>query len=283
MVQISETLEQSPVKPIDLELCFYGKEDCLAGHFWGPGVRDQFIIHYIHSGKGIFIVGDNTYHLSTGQGFLIYPDTIVYYKADEADPWTYSWLGFQGLHANAYLERANMSVSSPFFDSMGNRRFDVFFGHLFETSRLERSRDVQYQSLLYRFFAELIESTARPMPLLKPSTSKEVYIKKAIDYIEINFSQKISVMDIARTVGLDRTYLSSLFKDKLSVSLQTFLLHFRIKRACELMHNIELSIGDISRSVGYTDPFLFSKMFKKINKVSPRKYREQQFRMRLPE
>ncbi|OPA73957.1 hypothetical protein BVG16_26310 [Paenibacillus selenitireducens] len=39
---------------------------------------------------------------------------------------------------------------------------------------------------------------------------------------------------------------------------QTYLLHFRMDKACELMGNPELTIADISRSVGYNDPLLFS-------------------------
>jgi AraC-like DNA-binding protein len=42
---------------------------------------------------------------------------------------------------------------------------------------------------------------------------------------------------------------------------------------CEMMGNAELSIADISRSVGYNDPLLFSKMFKKVKGSSPKNYR----------
>lgn len=275
-MQIYETLiEPNFVKSIDLELCFYGKEECLGGHSWGPGVRHQYIIHYIHSGQGMLTIGDKRYPLSAGQGFLICPNSIVYYKADEADPWVYSWVGFQGLHAKSYLERANLSISRPFFQSRNKAWFDHLFGEILKIQSQDRSSDLQYKSLIYQFFGELIELAAGAAPALKPITTKEMYIQKAMEYIEINFSQKISILDIAHNVGLDRTYLSCLFKAKLGLSLQLFLLQFRMNRACDLMSNAALSIGDISRSVGYPDPFLFSKMFKKINKVSPKKYREE--------
>jgi YesN/AraC family two-component response regulator len=127
---------------------------------------------------------------------------------------------------------------------------------------------------LYRFFAELIAAVPETEAIPVITNSRESYIRKAIEFIEIHFSQKISVLDIAQYVGLDRTYLSGLFKEKLGQSLQIYLLHYRMNRAGELLKNGELTIGDISRSVGYTDPLLFSKMFKKINRVSPKRYRE---------
>jgi AraC-like DNA-binding protein len=263
-------------KRIELDICFFGSEDCQPGHFWGPGVRDTFIFHYIHSGKGSLRIAEQTYPLSGGQGFLICPNTVVYYKADEDEPWTYSWLGFQGLYAQAYLERARLSHTQPVFDSNGNPWFEQFLELMIQAQNNTQNSDVQLQSILYRFFAELISSVPEARGISASFHSKEAYIRKAIEFLEIHYSQKISVMDIAQYVGLDRTYLSSLFKEKLGYSLQIYLLQYRMNRACELLKNGELSIGDISRSVGYTDPLLFSKMFKKMNKLSPKLFRMQQ-------
>ena len=47
-----------------------------------------------------------------------------------------------------------------------------------------------------------------------------------------------------------------------------------MNKAYELLKKLELSIGDISRSVGYIDPLTFSKTFKKIKGVSPKQYRD---------
>jgi AraC-like DNA-binding protein len=59
----------------------------------------------------------------------------------------------------------------------------------------------------------------------------------------------------------------------MNISPQNFLINYRVERAVDLMQNPELTIGDISRSVGYEDPFQFSKIFKKIKGVSPSEFR----------
>ena len=48
-----------------------------------------------------------------------------------------------------------------------------------------------------------------------------------------------------------------------------YLLHLRIRTATRLLENPGLSIGDISRSVGYADQFTFSKIYKKMTGYSP--------------
>jgi AraC-like DNA-binding protein len=105
------------------------------------------------------------------------------------------------------------------------------------------------------------------------SNNKEAYVKKALEYISMNYSRKISVSQIARSVGLDRSYLYSLFMEYLKTSPQEYLINFRIEKACELMQANLLSIGDIARSVGYDDPLTFSKVFRKLKGVSPSKFR----------
>ena len=52
-----------------LQFCGYSTTEPL--HSFGPVVRPHYIIHFILNGKGIFQIREKTYHLETGQGFLI--------------------------------------------------------------------------------------------------------------------------------------------------------------------------------------------------------------------
>lgn len=78
--------------------CFIycGRHDYSNMHSWGPGVRTNYIIHYIIRGKGTFVNGGKTYALSAGQSFLIRPFTEVCYFPDSNDPWAYTWIDFAG-------------------------------------------------------------------------------------------------------------------------------------------------------------------------------------------
>ena len=103
---------------------------------------------------------------------------------------------------------------------------------------------------------------------------KEFYFQKAVQFIGLSYSNYISVRQIADHIGIDRTYLYSIFKTILNKSPEDYLIGFRMTKACELMQDETLSIGDISRSVGYDDPLQFSKMFKKHKHMSPSEYRK---------
>ncbi len=85
----------STPKDYDLMVYHYGHEKCKSEHYW-TGVRDHYLLHYIISGRGTFIYNNESYHLREGQGFLICPNTLSYYRAHKDEPWEYCWVGFHG-------------------------------------------------------------------------------------------------------------------------------------------------------------------------------------------
>lgn len=260
-------------RKIDLNLLFFGLEKCEPRHTWGPGLRDAYILHYIHAGRGIFRTKESAFELEAGQGFVIMPETLVHYSAHDTEPWIYSWIGFTGVNARSLLQRAQIDAERPIFEVPAGSYLGDFYEEL-KAAYETRGSDVHSQSVLYRVLADLIRFSPETREERKPSASREGYIRKSIEFIESSYSQKISVLEIARFVGLDRTYLSGLFKERFGVSLQAYLLEYRMNRAAELLQNPELSVSDVSRSVGYTDPFLFSKMFKRIVGQAPTLFRE---------
>ncbi|MDI3310332.1 MAG: AraC family transcriptional regulator [Thermoanaerobacterium sp.] len=257
-----------------IDLCVYhcGMEQCVPGHYYGPAIRDHYLIHFIHSGKGKFHIDGKIYNLEKNQGFLICPDIITYYEADSVDPWTYSWVGFQGIKAEKLLKYAGLSRDNPIFTYDKSNFVRECFRQMMIATKLKRGNEIRLLGNLYLFLSELIENANYDITANK--NQRDLYINKAIKYIEMNYSRKITISDIAKYVSLDRSYFSTIFKNSLNTSPQEFLINYRLNKACELMKNPALSISDVSRSVGYEDPLAFSKIFKKIKGYSPMFYRK---------
>ncbi|MBQ0027711.1 MAG: AraC family transcriptional regulator [Lachnospiraceae bacterium] len=99
-------------------------------------------------------------------------------------------------------------------------------------------------------------------------------IKKAIDYIENNFSKDISLDEISQELNLSSYYFSKLFKEEKGEGFVEYLNSRRISEAKELMKNQEKSIKEISNECGYADPNYFSRIFKKYTGMTPTEYRD---------
>lgn len=259
-----------PASKMDLKLYYCGTTDCDCDHSWGPALKDHFKLHYIHSGKGILKVGNKTYNLVKGQCFLICPEVVTYYSADLGEPWTYYWVAFNGLNARTYLSRANLSLENPILDFSDEEIIINCFTQMFKDSQIKKSGDMRMLSSLYLLLATLSDSTSNEVS----SSNINSHVKKSLEWIEVNYSGNISISEMADYVGLNRKYFSKLFKESVGMSPQNFLINFRLNKACELMKNPHLSIGEISRSVGYDDQLLFSRIFKKFKNTAPNLYRK---------
>lgn len=125
---------------------------------------------------------------------------------------------------------------------------------------------------LYLFLDYLVRSAAA-LKVMSNSTLRDFYIHEALEYIEHNFQNNISVEDIASVCGLNRTYFGKIFKDSIGKTPQEFLLSFRMAKAAELLKLTSLSIGDIGNAVGYQNALHFSRAFKNIYGIPPREWR----------
>ena len=258
----------------DFNLYHCGMEQCAQGHSWGPGVRDHFLIHYVSSGKGSFFAGNTEYKLSKGYGFLICPGTITSYQADGNDPWCYFWLGFNGIKAESYLKMSNLTYENPIFLYDSDDFIKDCIHQMIMAKDLLKCKETRITGLLYMFMSKLIELKDKQTDHIDIINPKDEYAKRAANYIAMNYSRNLSVNDISRYLGLNRSYVYLIIKEKYNASPKEYITNYRITKACDLLENSSLSISEISRSVGYEDPLLFSKIFKKSKKIAPRDFRK---------
>lgn len=92
------------------------------------------------------------------------------------------------------------------------------------------------------------------------------------DYIRKNPSKRLSLNDVAAVFNFSPGYLSQLFSQNGETSFVEFVTETRIAAAKELMASTDLKIYEISERLGFESAFYFSKVFKKIEGVSPRTY-----------
>lgn len=106
------------------------------------------------------------------------------------------------------------------------------------------------------------------------SGPKQAVIEKVVSYIQENYQSNISLNDIARTVYLSPSYLSSMITSETGKSFTDILNEVRIQKAVELLRDPGLRITDIAYAVGFKEPQYFSIVFKKLTQLTPRDYRE---------
>ena len=264
---------------IDLGMYQYGYEQCEPGHSFGPATRNHYLFHYIISGTGT-LMADNakgetqTYSIKSGQGFLIFPGQITTYIADQNLPWEYVWIEFDGLRVKEALDLTELSVNTPVYHSHSKDLREQLMNEMLYIVHHAKESPFHLIGHLYLFLDYLTQS-AKSTKLVQSSKMSDYYIKEAINYIEQNFQNNITIEDIAAVCGINRSYFGKIFRNSIGRSPQEFLMNYRMVKATELLKLTSLSIAEIGSAVGYENQLHFSRAFKTIYGVSPREWRNQ--------
>lgn len=252
-----------------LTLYFGGHEICTSCHSFGPAIRPHYLLHYILNGKGKYYAGGICYELKEGEGFLICPGESTYYKADKEEPWEYCWISFDGYDAAIVLKKCGLSKGNLIFEDNSNGIFKENLLSLIHNYNDYSSNEFALLGQLYICFSSIYDQVN-----LKEKITCESYFDKAINYIYNNFTYDIKVNDIAKHIGIDRTYLYKLFIQEYKTSPQQYLISFRLNTAVNLLETTRMNITEISYSCGFRDTPTFYKHFKKQFNITPVKYRK---------
>ena len=263
---------------IDLTIMQYGFEQCKPLHSFGPYVRNNYLFHYVVSGKGTLRANDEKdkmqeYSLEGGSGFIIEPGYVNTYMADEKEPWTYMWIEFAGLRARECVEAMGVSQLHPVYvpdtKEHGKEIEEKMRHFVFSEDHSSMALIGQFYLLLDRMIQ--YSSTRRESQDGKLS---EFYAKEAIRYIEGHYTEDITVEEIAKNCQLERSYFGKIFKGVIGQSPQEFLVHYRMAKAAALLTTSDRQISEIGALVGYPNALHFSRAFKRVYQISPREYRQ---------
>lgn len=262
---------------IDLGLFQFGRERCEPAHLFGPAARNHFLFHYVISGTGMLMADNSkgetmTYHIKSMQGFMIFPGQITTYIADKEVPWEYVWVEFDGLRVKGMLEMAGLTVDSPVYHAKVKDLREKMKDEMLYIVENPDSSPFHLIGHLYLYLDYLVRSAAG-LKIASGSKLRDFYIHEALEYIEHNFQNNISVESIAEVCGLNRSYFGKIFREAVGKTPQDFLLSYRMTKAAELLKLTQLSIGDVSQAVGYENQLHFSRAFKNIYGMSPREWR----------
>ena len=246
-----------------------GCQQCSPGYGWGPGVRNHFLLHHILSGRGTCMISNRKYVLQAGDSFLVYPDTTVHYYADNHEPWEYIWVGFNGMDAENYVEQTDFSRENPVLQGRYTEDFPRLLQEIYQNYGTSLWENLAITGKLYALLSFLVRNAEH-----NQSRRRDVgdCAKQAADYIINHFAEPISVEELASQLSVSHCSVYRTVMRRYQVSPKRFLLEYRIDRACLLLANTAYSVQEISNSVGFDDPFYFSRAFKEMKGVSPRQY-----------
>ena len=148
-------------------------------------------------------------------------------------------------------------------------KYEVFIEN--KITELEREQNIRNY---FDMVEALIDIIAEEI-ICRKNHQQSKLISRIVNYVEESYGDNtLSLKKIATTFGFAEAYLSNLFKNTYGENLSVFIEKCRIEKACNLIKNTNMKIGDIAETVGYTSDVSFRRAFKKVTGISPGEYRE---------
>jgi AraC-like DNA-binding protein len=129
-------------------------------------------------------------------------------------------------------------------------------------------QSLRAKSLFFNVMDEVLTSSAS-----RRRESGLALVEHAMEYMDSHYTEQLTIPKLAGQYGLGSKQFAYLFQKHGNISPNEYLISQRVNRAKELLCTTTCSISEISDCVGYSDPYYFSKLFKKRTGISPSKMR----------
>lgn len=241
------------------------EDDLLPGQQYGPIIRDVYIIECCTEGYGSVIINGREFKVEPRDCYILLPGDTVTHTADKKEPRRGYWCALDGLELGRRFKEAGISAEAPFAPK---EAFDELCGQVqkmvTEWGSGDAGEALRETACIYGFLGALMRH--------RFSANGDDWIERALGLMEARFHTHLSVEEIAREVGLERSYFSVIFKKKTGLTPHRYLTALRIRKACALMDGEHCSVAEAAAAVGL-DPRNFARLFKKETGKTPLEYK----------
>jgi len=224
-------------------------------------------------GHGKIHTGRRERLANPGDIFWLASDTPHDYRSSGKDPWSILWVHFTGEEAPSWrdliFEGLDGEACNVPSEQLGSLSLDRIHGILENGYSLLNLADAA--SALRYSLGMLVRLREQP----GSTRSARLRVAASVEKLRSDWRHLHRIEELAMQAGVSPSHFSTLFRRETGHSPIDFLIRQKIQHAARLLATTQEPIVSVSESVGYEDPFYFSRSFRKIMGCSPRTYRLQ--------
>jgi len=242
-------------------------------------------LSYVISGKGMRVIGDNIESFDAGEIILIPPNIPHYWSFQESTcdkdgkieniTLVFRTELLEGLK-NVFPELEDLIYSVLSYKNAVSFGGETLLKLKSILLQMVDCNDIDRIPLLIKTLAYIsspeIASTVG-CPIIEDKKNKRLH--KIYLYIMDHYQHPISLEEIANHTGMERSAFCIFFKKMTGKTFINFMLDYRINVACELLTKTDKNIAEICVASGFRDIPYFNRVFKRLKKITPGKFREE--------
>jgi AraC-like DNA-binding protein len=234
-----------------------------------PSGAAETILILCVDGFGWCELPSGSHAVRPGQALLVPPRTPHTYGAAADEPWTVWWMHLVGADVPQLVEASGAGADDPVLDVADVTRAMAFIDEVLVGMERDDSQPTLQAAAGAAWHLLALLSTARyAMP-----TGRTDPVAAAISHLQRQYTEKVSVAELARIAGLSPSHFSALFRKATGCGPREYQTRLRMMKCRQLLDTTDLPISAVARRVGYDDPFYFSRQFRAVHGVTASEHR----------
>lgn len=250
-----------------------GWHKCNDQYYYHRGSAAELFDHYLLiltiGGQGMAKIQGKDYVL-TENSLMIFPREISHsYFVPQGKQWEFYWIHMTGPGCSSILEYL-IRQYGYFHEMTYVNQIREQIEHLLS---IEYSLpEYYYQSHLgiHRILVEVMNDLEQPG---EGSSRRRKQIAQIMTYLETHYTEDLQLKDLSASIYLSVGHLIRLFRQETGMTPYQYLLQYRMREACVLLEESDMTVAEISGTVGYHSPSTFTAQFKSIYHLTPLDYR----------
>lgn len=237
--------------------------------------RPHFCMGFVLEGKAEFLDCDRNTRIEVKAGELIFVPMMSKYVSEWKGSPNIKYISVHFIldHSDIFSTQHNFILQTVQMED--SKKLQEEFEYILKHHRKDEAGRLAALGRLYHILSMIL-------PNLKTEKRREVdeRISRAISYIEHHYKENITVEEMAKISAMSGSRFFDRFKQNVGQTPVEYLNYYRISKAIVLLLNEkDMSVENISESVGFESPSYFHRMFKRITGRTPGEYRKNPIEM----
>lgn len=232
----------------------------------------SYLVFLVLEGSGTLSYQNRSFPLSKGD--CVFLDCRKPYSHRSSDNlWQLKWAHFYGPNLNGIYDKYTQRGGRPSFHAHDPASFENTLDELYSIADSSSYiKDMKIYEKLSSLLTLLMEESWNP-DLTRKQHAKKQNLQNIKDYIDSHYQEKITLDTLSEQFFINKYYLTRVFKEQFGVPVVSYLIQVRITHAKRLLRFTDHSIERIGQECGIGDANYFTRIFRKVEGVTPGGYR----------
>lgn len=235
----------------------------------GSELFDNYLMILTMDGRGAARVEGREYALGAGSLMLFPREKPHTYFVPEGEHWEFYWIHMTGPGCSSIMQYV-IETYGLYHEVDCNVQIREQIEGLLETEYTHPEFDLHSHQAIHAILQNILRCLFQPN---RETARRKAQVSRLITYIETNYTKDLTLKEISSHAFLSEGHLIRTFHEETGMTPHKYLMQYRLRQACMLLEESDMSVSEISREVGYQSASTFTVQFKALYHTTPSEYR----------